>query len=80
MNIGFEKYKPTGEGAASGMTWHDIRAEPQAPEGSEIDAKACKMLYQIKVHPATREQYAKCCEYLHRFYTQEMPEGMDYKE
>ena len=48
--------------------------------GCEIDAKACKMLYQIKVHPATREQYAKCCEYLHRFYTQEMPEGMDYKE
>ena len=33
MNVGFEKYKPTGEGAASGMTWHDIRAEPQAPEG-----------------------------------------------
>lgn len=31
-------------------------------------------------HPATREQYAKCCEYLHRFYTQTMPKGMDYKE
>ena len=39
-----------------------------------------KMLYQIKVHPATREQYAKCCEYLHRFYTQEKPADMDYKE
>lgn len=39
-----------------------------------------KMLYQIKVHPATREQYAKCCEYLHRFYTQEKPNDMDYKE
>lgn len=39
-----------------------------------------KMLYQIKVHPATRERYAKCCEYLHRFYTQEMPKDMDYKE
>lgn len=39
-----------------------------------------KMLYQIKVHPATREQYAKCCEYLHRFYTQEQPKDMDYKE
>ena len=39
-----------------------------------------KMLYQIKVHPATRERYAKCCEYLHRFYTQEMPADMDYKE
>ena len=39
-----------------------------------------KLLYQIKAHPATREQYARCCEYLHRFYTQEQPEGMDYKE
>ena len=39
-----------------------------------------KMLYQIKVHPAIRAQYAKCCEYLHRFYTQKMPKGMDYKE
>ena len=39
-----------------------------------------KLLYQIKAHPATREQYAKCCEYLHRFYTQKQPENMDYKE
>ena len=39
-----------------------------------------KLLYQIKVHPATRERYAKCCEYLHRFYTQTQPPDMDYKE
>ena len=39
-----------------------------------------KMLYQIKVHPAINRQYAKCCEYLHRFYTQKKPEDMDYKE
>ena len=39
-----------------------------------------KLLYQIKAHPATRNQYARCCEYLHRFFTQKMPEGMDYKE
>ncbi len=39
-----------------------------------------KMLYQIKVHPATQDRYAKCCEYLHRFYTQERPADMDYKE
>lgn len=39
-----------------------------------------KLLYQIKVHPATRDKYMKCCEYLHRFYTQKQPEGMDYKE
>lgn len=39
-----------------------------------------KLLYQIKIHPAVKDKYAKCCEYLHRFYTQEQPEGMDYKE
>ncbi len=49
-------------------------------ESKEFVYQTQKMLYQIKVHPATREQYAKCCEYLHRFYTQEMPKDMDYKE
>lgn len=39
-----------------------------------------KLLYQIKVHPATKDRYARCCEYLHLFYTQEKPAGMDVKE
>lgn len=39
-----------------------------------------KLLYQIKAHPATRDRYAKCCEYLHRFYTETKPKDMDYKE
>lgn len=39
-----------------------------------------KLLYQIKVHPLVRDKYAKCCEYLHRFYTEKKPDGMDYKE
>lgn len=39
-----------------------------------------KLLYQVKVHPATTKYYAKCCEYLHRFYTQRQPDDMDYKE
>ena len=42
--------------------------------------EAQKMLYQIKAHPAVRDRYTKCCEYLHRFYTQQKPDGMDYKE
>ena len=46
----------------------------------EFAYQSQKMLYQIKVHPAINERYAKCCEYLHRFYTQKMPEDMDYKE
>jgi len=39
-----------------------------------------KLLYQIKAHPAARPFYAKCCEYLHRFYTQQMPEDMSYEQ
>lgn len=39
-----------------------------------------KLLYQIKVHPAVKDRYMKCCEYLHRFYTQKRPADMDYKE
>ncbi len=39
-----------------------------------------KLLYQIKAHPATRNRYAKCCEYLYRFYTQKQPADMDYQQ
>ena len=39
-----------------------------------------KLLYQIKIHPAVRDRYTKCCEYLHRFYTEQKPDNMDYKE
>ncbi|MCI8287393.1 MAG: N-6 DNA methylase [Lachnospiraceae bacterium] len=39
-----------------------------------------KLLYQIKAHPATRPHYARCCEYLHRFYTQHKPDDMPYEE
>lgn len=46
----------------------------------EFTYKIQKILYQIKAHPATKDQYAKCCEYLHRFYTQKQPADMDYKE
>ena len=39
-----------------------------------------KLLYQIKAHPATRDRYMKCCEYVHKLYTQEKPDEMDWKE
>lgn len=39
-----------------------------------------KLMYQIKAHPATREKHTKCCEYLHRFYTEKQPEDMSYLE
>lgn len=38
-----------------------------------------KLLYQIQVHPAVKDKYMKCCEYVHRFYTQEKPKDMSYE-
>lgn len=46
----------------------------------EFQYKVGKLLYQIKCHPRTRESYGKCCEYLHRYCTEKMPEGMRYEE
>lgn len=42
--------------------------------------KVEKALYQIKIHPRLKSHYSRCCEYLHRFYTQEKPPKMDYQE
>ena len=39
-----------------------------------------KRLYQIKVHPATKDKYARCCEYVHTFYTQKQPDNMPWEE
>ena len=39
-----------------------------------------KLLYHIKTHPLTSPLYAKCCEYLHRFYTQQRPDEMSYEQ
>lgn len=39
-----------------------------------------KILYHIKCHPAVKSKYAKCREYLFRFYTQRQPSNMKYSE
>ncbi len=39
-----------------------------------------KLLYQIQVHPRTKEKYPRCCEYLHTFYTQKKPPNMPQKD
>ncbi len=39
-----------------------------------------KLLYQIQVHPHTRESYGRCCEYVHTFYTQEKPADMTWED
>ena len=50
------------------------------PAKDDFAYQAQKLLYQIKAHPATRKQYAKCFEYLHTFYTQSQPEDMAYEK
>ena len=50
------------------------------PAEGDFCYQSQKLLYQIKAHPATRPLYAKCCEYLHRFYTQRKPDGMEFEE
>ena len=47
---------------------------------SDFRYRTQKLLYHIKTHPATRPLYAKCCEYLHRFYTQHKPDEMSYEQ
>lgn len=39
-----------------------------------------KILYHIKFHPSVKSSYAKCREYLFRFYTQRQPVDMKYSE
>jgi len=46
---------------------------------AEFQYTVQKLLYQIKVHPVVCDRYAKCCEYLHTFYTQSQPPDMTYE-
>lgn len=52
----------------------------QHTSSGDFQYQVQKLLYQIKVHPRTKERYAKCCEYLHTFYTQKQPEDMSYEK
>lgn len=47
---------------------------------SEFLYKVKKYLYHIKANPRTVDKYAKCCEYLNRYYTEKQPDGMSYEE
>lgn len=46
---------------------------------SDFDGRVQQLLYHIKDHPKTRPHYPRCCEYLHRFYTQVQPADMPYE-
>lgn len=47
---------------------------------SDFQYQVQKMMYQIKIHPLLKPKYTKCCEYLHRFYTEKQPPKMRYEE
>ncbi|ALS22263.1 helicase-related protein [Paenibacillus naphthalenovorans] len=46
----------------------------------EFQAKVTKYLYDIKRNPNINKNYAKCIEYVNRYHTQTMPEGMKFDE
>lgn len=48
-------------------------------QSADFSYRVQKLLYHIKIHPGLRSGYAKCCEYLHRFYTQTQPQDMSYE-
>ncbi len=61
---------------------HSILLELAKSHGTskEFQYQTRKLLYQIRVHPATKTLYAKCSEYLYRFYTQKQPDDMSYEK
>lgn len=42
--------------------------------------KVNKLLFDIKRNPKIEKYYSKCKQYVSRYYTQTIPEGMDYSE
>ena len=46
----------------------------------EKKRQEAKLLYQIKAHPRTRDQYEGCRRLLEQYYTQKCPENMRYDE
>lgn len=55
---------------------HDGKTQEQ----KQFEYKVKKMMFDIKRNPALLDKYAKCSEYLYKYQTQKMPEGMKYEE
>ncbi len=52
----------------------------QEREEEEKHRREQQLLYQIKVHPRTKEKYKDCCDLLQKYYDQKCPPDMDYQE
>lgn len=49
-------------------------------ENKEFSFKVKKLLYDIKRNPKVNKNYAKCFEYVNKYYTQKMPKDMKFEE
>ena len=49
-------------------------------ENQEFAFKVKKLLYDIKRNPKVNNSYGKCYEYVNKYYTQKIPEGMKWEE
>lgn len=49
-------------------------------ENKEFAFNVKKLLYDIKRNPKVNRNYGKCFEFVNKYYTQKMPEGMKWEE
>jgi predicted RNA methylase len=61
---------------------HKILFERKNQNQEELDFtfRVKKMLFDIKRHPALTQHYAKCVDYVNRYYTEEKPKEMTVQE
>ena len=52
----------------------------QQREEEEKHRREQQLLYQIRIHPRTKDRYKECCDLLVRYYNQKRPLDMKYEE
>ena len=52
----------------------------QQREEEEKHRREQQLLYQIRIHPRTKDRYKECCDLLERYYNQKRPLDMKYEE
>jgi predicted RNA methylase len=61
------------------LFFENIHSE-DTEENKEFTFKVKKLLYDIKRNPKVNNNYGKCFDYVNKYYTQKMPEGMKWEE
>lgn len=57
-----------------------LEAKKEGDEETEFAYRVNKYLFDIKRNPKINKFYSKAEQYVNKYYTQEIPNGMDYKE